>query len=323
LLLKLYASNVLPTNYQEIIPYIGICSSIFFLLLLIYENNIKKFLCIGILSQNFIFLIFNEKSYENLSEILLHSIFSQSLFFLSIFIITFLGFSKSDFFVDLQLKIRSNKIFFIFLMISSLILIGAPGTPNFLMKNESIQIFKHKSDFNYYLILLYKILNIIVFLFVLPYKVFSLKKENQINRFEYKKSLIMFSFFLGIYIFCFKKDFDFSTQNFELNEFLYQFLISGIIFSFISKILIKNFYSFISSDMIFEKIQLNLMKINFLKYIKIFNKNYNFFVINLKNSSIINFFYKKKDQYYSLESSCIPLLFFGLGLFLIFFFLFI
>jgi hypothetical protein len=249
LILKIFASN-------PILPFIGIFSGIFFLALLIYENNIKKFLCIAVLIQNYFFLVFNQISNNSsLTEILLHSVISQSFLFLLIFIILSLSNRKTEYFSDLHLPISQNKILFFLTILISLILIGFPGTPNFDLKNDFVTFFKNQNSLNYFLIVIYKILNLNAFLFILPYKIFSYKKDGALDYFKYKKKISFLACFLLFYFIFFKKSFGYHNFFSHFGDFFYQFCLAFLIFLAIFKTLRKNCYSFLSSDMIFDSLK--------------------------------------------------------------------
>lgn len=265
----IFLLKIFYTDYSFILGYIGIISSIISLLFLLHEDDIKKFLCISILSQNYIILLFNPTTVD-LNLILFNSIIAQILF--SMFIILIINFyeNKNNFFSQIEILFKKNIFLFFIYILIAYIFCGMPGTPNFWIKGQAIENFKNLNSLNYYLVMTYKILNIIIFFFVFPYKIFNLKKDNFIrNKIKYLKYAIYISIIFIFSLFLIYKNFSFS--NIKYFEYILEGFVSALIFLIFSKTLMKNI-TYKTSELIYSYIK-NILHNLVNKFLLINNLN--------------------------------------------------
>jgi hypothetical protein len=295
-------------NYSSILPYIGIFSSIIFLLYLIFENNIRRFLSISILSQNYFLLVCNKNDSNidfSLNNLFFISIMTQAIFFILFFIILQVKNTKTDLFSELNISARKNKLFLFLLILISLLFIGWPGTPNFIIKNNYINEFKNINSLNYSIIIIYKILNIFIFLFILPYKIFDFKdKNNNIEKILYKKVILYLLSIIFVYLILFYSYIDFLKLLIPFIgdiSFGFYIIVSFLIFCFFIKYFKKKYIEFYSSDDIFCTIKNYFSNLFLISSEKI---THNMHLIKSKKSFHFKLFYEnnknQSDMHYNI-----------------------
>lgn len=240
------------------LSYVGTAGAIFCLILLFYESNIKKFLCLTLIAHNSIMLVSGSIFWQNqflVNSIFFHSIIGQVLLFTLIYCIQYGLKNKSDYFAELKIPINQHKILFILSVIINLLFIGSPFTANFQVKSELFNLtIPSKSLLHDAKYLIY-ISTINAHLYIFQYRLFGNQKTNFIDRKKYLKIITFLSLLIIIY-FLMHKDFiriD-PHQNWAI-QYSYLVAVNGLVFLLIHKMFYKNYLSFYTSDIWFNKIK--------------------------------------------------------------------